>query len=253
MKKKTISLIILLALSLSVVPGIMAESKVAVVANSIDNLMNPNLVSTLRKANLTVDFFGSKDSGYEAYDYVIILGGPDSREHTGAISTKILSESDQDKLRAGGFRLMYEAIDTFKAKQKVFVLAGSNRNFTKMAVDQYTTRIISKITDQPIQTATYTSITASQVKQIIDSKEDIYLIDVRTEELYAESHISGAVNMPLEKLSFMTDQIPKNKKIVLYCGNGIKAANGAQFLADIGYKNVYAMSEGYPVYANIAK
>lgn len=253
MRKKSISLIVLLAVSISLVPGIMAQGKVAVVANSIDNSMSPGLVSTLRKANLTVDFFGAKDTGYEAYDYLIILGGPDATEQTGAISGRILPEFDQDKLRAGGFRMIYEANDTFKSKQKVFVLAGSNRNFTKMAVDQYTSKIISKITGQPIPTGTYNSLTASQVKQVIDSKEDIFLIDVRTESLYAEGHIPGAVNMPLEKLSFMVDQIPKDKKIVLYCGNGIKAASGAQFLADLNFKNIYAMSEGYPVYASIAK
>ncbi|KYC44512.1 MAG: molybdopterin biosynthesis protein MoeB [Candidatus Methanofastidiosum methylothiophilum] len=253
MKKEIIYIIVLLALSFSFVPGIMAQSKVAVVANSIDIGMNPEFISNLKKNNITVDYFGAKDSGYEKYDYVIVLGGPDSTEHTGPISAKILLEFDQDKIRAGGSRIIYEANDTFKSKQKVFVLAGSNRNFTKMTVDQYTSKIISKINGQPIQTNTFISISASQVKQIIESKEDIYLIDVRTEALYAQGHIPGAVNMPLEKISFMTSQIPKNKKIVLYCGNGIKAAEGAQFLADLNYKNVHAMSEGYPVYANLSK
>ncbi|NMC60826.1 MAG: hypothetical protein GYA51_15790 [Candidatus Methanofastidiosa archaeon] len=252
MIKKSFTIVVLLTV-FSLIPAVIAQEKIAVVANSIDDSMNPDLVSTLRKANLTVDFFGLQKSGFENYDYIIILGGPDSIEHTGIISGKILSEFDQDKLRAGGFRIMYETSDFFKAKQKVFILAGSNRNFTKMAVDQYTSRIVSEIKGQPIETATYTSITASQVKQIIDSKEDIFLIDVRSESLYAESHITGAVNIPLEKLSMMTAQIPRDKKIVLYCGNGIKAADGAQFLADLNFKNVYAMSEGYPVYANITK
>ncbi|HNV94178.1 MAG: molybdopterin biosynthesis-like protein MoeZ [Candidatus Methanofastidiosum methylothiophilum] len=253
MRKKYIPLIILLVISIGLAPGVIAQEKTAIIANSIDSAMNPNFIPTLKKANIAVDFFNAEDTGYKTYDYIIILGGPDATEHIGAISGRILLELDQDKLRAGGFRLIYEANDTFKSKQKVFIIAGSNRNFTKMAVDQYTPRIISKITGQPIKTGSYTSLKASQVKQLIDSKESIYLIDVRPKGQFAESHIQGAVNIPLEELSFKINQIPKDKKIVLYCSSGIKSANGAQFLVDLGFKNVYAMSEGYSVYSNMAK
>lgn len=253
MRKKTIPLIIFLAISIGLIPGVIAQEKTAVIANSIDIAMNPNFVSTLKKANIAVDFFNAENTGYKNYDNIIILGGPDAAEQVGVISGGILLELDQDKLRAGGFRLIYEANDTFMLKQKVFIIAGSNRNFTKMAVDQYMPRIIAKITGQPIETGSYTPLKASQVKQLIDSKENIYLIDVRPKGQFAESHIKGAVNIPLEELSFKTNQIPKNKKIVLYCSSGIKSANGAQFLVDLGYKNVYVMSEGYSVYANMTK
>jgi len=253
MRRKTVSVLILLALSLSFVPGVLAQGNVAVVANSIDIGMNSDLIPLLRKNNLIVDYFGVKDSGYAAYDYIIILGGPDSEEHTGDLSTRILSETDQNTLRNGDYKLIYETSDFFKMKQKVFVLAGSDRDFTKIAVDQYTSQVISKITNQPIAAATYKTLTASQLKQLIDSKEDIYLIDVRTEEQFAESHIQGAVNIPYNKLGVMITQIPKDKKVVLYCNTGQKSVSGAQFLADRNFSNVYAVTEGYSVYYNLPK
>lgn len=253
MRRKTVSILILLALSLSFVPGVIAESKVAVVANSIDIGMNPDLIPLLRKNNLMVDYFGVKDSGYAAYDYVIILGGPDSEEHTGDLSKRILSETDQNALRNRDHKIFYETSDFFKMKQKVFVLAGSDRDYTKVAVDQYASQVISKITNQPITTATYKTLTASQLKQLIDSKEDIYLIDVRTEEQFAESHIPGAVNIPYNKLGVMITQIPKDKKVVLYCNTGQKSVSGAQFLVDRNFNNVYAVTDGYSVYYNLAK
>jgi rhodanese-related sulfurtransferase len=253
MRRKTVSIIILLVLSLSLVPGIMAQSKVAVVANSIDIGMNPDLVSLLRKNNLMVDYFGVKDSGYAAYDYIIILGGPDSDEHTGDLSRRILSESQQSTLRNGNYKLLYETNDFFKMKQKVFVLAGSDRDFTKAAVDQYVSQVVSKITNQPIAATTYKTITASQLKQLIDSKEDIYLIDVRTEEQFAESHIPGAVNIPYNKLGVQISQIPRDRKVVLYCNNGQKSVDGAKFLAERNIDNIYAVTDGYSVYYNLAK
>jgi len=253
MRRKTVSILLLLALSLSFVPGVIAQGKVAVVANSIDIGMNPDLISLLKKNNLMVDYFGVKDSGYAAYDYIIILGGPDSEEHTGDLSKRILSETDQNTLRNGDYKLFYETSDFFKMKQKVFVLAGSDRDFTKVAVDQYTSQVVSKITNQPIAAATYKTLTASQLKQLIDSKEDIYLIDVRTEEQFAESHIQGAVNIPYNKLGVQITQIPKDKKVVLYCNTGQKSVSGAQFLADRNINNVYAVTDGYSVYYNLAK
>ena len=253
MRRKTVSILILLALSLSFVPGVLAQGNVAVVANSIDIGMNSDLIPLLRKNNLMVDYFGVKDSGYAAYDYIIILGGPDSEEHTGDLSKRILSETDQKTLRNGSYKLIYETSDFFKMKQKVFVLAGSDRDFTKIAVDQYTSQVISKITNQPIAAATYKTLSASQLKQLIDSKEDIYLIDVRTEEQFAESHIQGAVNIPYNKLGVMITQIPKDKKVVLYCNTGQKSVSGAQFLADRNFSNVYAVTEGYSVYYNLPK
>ncbi|KYC49545.1 MAG: molybdopterin biosynthesis-like protein MoeZ [Candidatus Methanofastidiosum methylothiophilum] len=253
MRRKTVSILILLTLSLSFLPGVIAQGNVAVVANSIDIGMNPDLISLLRKNNLMVDYFGVKDSGYAAYDYIIILGGPDSEEHTGDLSKRILSETDQNTLRNGDYKLLYETSDFFKMKQKVFVLAGSDRDFTKVAVDQYTSQVISKITNQPIAAATYKTLTASQLKQLIDSKEDIYLIDVRTEEQFAESHISGAVNIPYNKLGVQISQIPKDKKVVLYCNTGQKSVDGAKFLAERNFNNVYAVTDGYSVYYNLPK
>jgi len=253
MRRKTVSVLILLALSLSFVPGVLAQGNVAVVANSIDIGMNSDLIPLLRKNNLMVDYFGVKDSGYAAYDYIIILGGPDSEEHTGDLSKRILSETDQNTLRNGSYKLIYETSDFFKMKQKVFVLAGSDRDFTKIAVDQYTSQVISKITNQPIAAATYKTLTASQLKQLIDSKEDIYLIDVRTEEQFAESHIQGAVNIPYNKLGVMITQIPKDKKVVLYCNTGQKSVDGAKFLAERNFNNVYAVTDGYSVYYNLPK
>jgi rhodanese-related sulfurtransferase len=251
MIKKTISVILLLTVFLSVLPSTLAQGKVAVVANTIDLSMNPNFISDLRKSNLTVDYFGVKDTGYAAYDYIIILGGPDSEEHTGDLSKRILSESDQNALRNGNYKLIYETSDFFRVKQKVFVLAGSDREFTKEAVDQYTSQVISKITNQPITSTTYKTLTAYQVKQIISSGEQIYLIDVRTEEQFAEGHIAGAVNIPYNKLGVMISQIPKDKKVILYCNTGEKSSKGAEFLAERNFTNIYSMTEGYSVYYNL--
>ena len=131
MQKMIFSIFILATLLVSFAPGVMSESKVALVANSIDIEMNPSLITTLKENGLTTDYFGAKDKGYDAYDYVIILGGPDSSEHTGEISKKILKDADKDNLRNRKYKILYETDGFFKQGQKIFVLAGQTGTIQK--------------------------------------------------------------------------------------------------------------------------
>ena len=256
MQRKILSMIILLALSFSFAPGTMAQGKVALVANSIDIEMNPGLISLLREANLTVDYFETNANGYTAYDYIIILGGPDSEGQTGELAKRILTENDQNTLRNRKYRLIYETSDFFKVDQKVFVLAGSDRDFTKAAVDQYAPQMISKITYQPVYTTTSKNLTAAQLKQLIDSKEEIYIIDLRKPEEFSKGHISGAVNIPYDKLGTKINEIPKDRKVVLYsdwmcCPNIDRTVNGAVYLAQKNFDNIYTLKDWYSVYKNL--
>jgi len=251
MRKIIFSIFILATLLVSFAPGVMSESKVALVANSIDIEMNPSLITTLKENGLTTDYFGAKDKGYDAYDYVIILGGPDSSEHTGEISKKILKDADKDNLRNRKFKILYETDGFFKQGQKIFVLAGTDREYTKAAVDTYTTQIISKIKNQsskPETSATSSigkNLTAKELKQLIESGEDIYFIDVRNSGDYGRGHLPGAVNIPLSKISLKVNQIPTDKKVVLYCDAGSMATSAATYLRNKGFTNIYALVDPY--------
>lgn len=251
MKKKMFSIFILAAFLVSFAPGVMSESKVALVANSIDIEMNPGLISTLKENGLTVDYFGAKDKGYDAYDYIVILGGPDSSEHTGEISKKILKDADKDNLRNRKYKILYETDGFFKQGQKIFVLAGTDREYTKAAVDVYAAQIISKIKSQStesktsIVSTTRKNISAAELKQLIESGEDIYLIDVRSPGDYGSGHLPGAVNIPSNKLSTKTSQIPTDRKVILYCTTGDAAVSSATYLRSKGFDNVYAVTDPY--------
>jgi len=248
--KKIVSIFLIL-IFLSLAPEVLAKGKVAVVANTIDIEMNPNLISLLKENNLTVEYFRNKDIEYNEYDSIIILGGPDSEEPAGEISRSILTDSDQNNLRKRKYKLMYETSNYFKIDQKIFIIAGSDRDFTKAAVELYTPQIISKITNVPNDTNANKNLTAPQLKQLIDSGEPILFIDVRTACEFNEEHIRGAVNIPYDKLGIKSSQIPKDQKVVLYCDTGARAVSGAVLLGQKGFQNIYTLKEGYSVYKNL--
>ena len=53
--------------------------------------------------------------------------------------------------------------------------------------------------------------------QVKMENDEIVLVDVRPKEEYEESHIPGAVSIPIEELERKLATLPTNKEIVAYC------------------------------------
>ncbi len=70
------------------------------------------------------------------------------------------------------------------------------------------------------------------------------LIDVRTPEEYAQGHIPGAINIPIDVLPAKVASIDKNKPVAVYCATGSRSLNAKQFLAAQGYKDVINLQSG---------
>ena len=74
---------------------------------------------------------------------------------------------------------------------------------------------------------------------LIDKKvADILVLDVRSTESFNESHIPGALNIPLADLAGKLATLPKDKTLVTYCSTitcGL-APKAALVLAEKGFK-----------------
>lgn len=62
------------------------------------------------------------------------------------------------------------------------------------------------------------------------------IVDVRSPEAFAKSHIPMAINLPLEEIERGNITLPKTKIIFVYCENGGSSALAARILADKGYQ-----------------
>lgn len=76
-------------------------------------------------------------------------------------------------------------------------------------------------------------------------KNDI-LIDLRSEELYLFGTIPGAENIPPDDIKKLYD-LPKDKRICLFCQRGDWSAEMGLLLSDEGY-NVCDLCGGYVKY-----
>ncbi len=58
----------------------------------------------------------------------------------------------------------------------------------------------------------------------------------------------GAVNIPLDELREHLDEIPKNRKIIAFCGVGLRAHVACRILMQSGFPEVYNLSCGLKTY-----
>ncbi len=71
-------------------------------------------------------------------------------------------------------------------------------------------------------------------------KNGAQLVDVRSPEEFAEKHIDGAVNVPIEGIA-SHDFGGKDKAVVLYCHTGHRSGTAAETLRAAGYTKVYLL------------
>ncbi|WP_448377456.1 CoA-disulfide reductase [Fervidobacterium sp.] len=79
-------------------------------------------------------------------------------------------------------------------------------------------------------------------------RQNVFVLDVRTRDEYNLGHIDGAVNIPVDEIRQNLDNIPKDRKVVVYCGVGLRAYVACRILYQNGFDEVYNLSGGYKMY-----
>jgi NADPH-dependent 2,4-dienoyl-CoA reductase/sulfur reductase-like enzyme/rhodanese-related sulfurtransferase len=91
-----------------------------------------------------------------------------------------------------------------------------------------------------------------QCRQVSEIKGDDILIDVRTADEYGEGKIGSAINIPVDELRNRLDEIPKDRKIYLYCEVGARGYLAQRILKQNGYDRTFNLSGGYKLWNNCA-
>lgn len=75
-------------------------------------------------------------------------------------------------------------------------------------------------------------------------------IDIRDEETAGYGGILGSIHIPEEELDTRISELPKDKKLVLYCMRGVISRDKAQELREKGYE-AYSLQGGYYKYLTV--
>ena len=87
-------------------------------------------------------------------------------------------------------------------------------------------------------------ITATQLQASRQAGDDLMQLDVRAPDEHQNSSIPGSTLIPLGDIRSRLDQIPRDKRVVVYCMTSLRAWEAFCILAGNGYNNVELLDGG---------
>lgn len=97
---------------------------------------------------------------------------------------------------------------------------------------------------QDIGHSSGTSVSREQLKEWIDQKLNVRILDVRSKKEYESGHVPNAVNIDYTEISSRLSELEpyKNHKIVVYCRSGRRAGIARKTLKKAGFEEVYHLT-----------
>lgn len=76
-------------------------------------------------------------------------------------------------------------------------------------------------------------------------KEGALFLDVRNPQELTEGYVAGALTIPLPELPQRLSELPRDKKLMVYCRSGRRSENASNMLAANGFSHVYNIEGGF--------
>ncbi|MGI9009416.1 MAG: adenylyltransferase/sulfurtransferase MoeZ [Streptosporangiaceae bacterium] len=96
------------------------------------------------------------------------------------------------------------------------------------------------------EAATGSTITAAELKAMLDRDDNIFLIDVREPNEYEIVSIPGAVLIPKDQFlnGSALEKLPQDQRIVLHCKSGVRSAEVLAVVKDAGFSDAVHLGGG---------
>ena len=89
------------------------------------------------------------------------------------------------------------------------------------------------------------SVSVEECKEILNKEaEDVILLDVRTLGENAMNKITGSILIPLNELQNRTDELDKDKMILIYCATGSRSQIACNILQNAGFEKSFDVKDG---------
>ena len=107
------------------------------------------------------------------------------------------------------------------------------------------------VSDDAQQAATGSTITAAELKEMIDSGKDFALIDVREQHEFEIVRIPGSTLIPKDRIlsGEALAELPQDKPLVLHCKSGQRSAEALAALHKAGFRDAVHVGGGVLAWA----
>ncbi|PKL85861.1 MAG: MBL fold metallo-hydrolase [Ignavibacteriae bacterium HGW-Ignavibacteriae-1] len=94
-----------------------------------------------------------------------------------------------------------------------------------------------------------TQISAEDLHDKVKGSEKFVLLDVRATNEFEDSHIEGAINIPVADLRERYTELHKDDTIIVICSSGNRSSLGVSILSQHDFKNLYNVAGGITGYS----
>src|SRR5674536_314875 len=101
------------------------------------------------------------------------------------------------------------------------------------------------VSDEAVEAATGSTITAPELAQMLDRGDDLLLVDVRGPAEYEIVRIPGGVLIHTGDLPARLSELPQDKPVVLYCKTGVRSAEALAVLKGAGFSSAKHVPVSY--------
>jgi molybdopterin/thiamine biosynthesis adenylyltransferase/rhodanese-related sulfurtransferase len=150
-----------------------------------------------------------------------------------------------------GRLMIYDALEmTYRAvkvrKDPECPLCGKNPTITEL-IDYEA--FCGTVSDEAMQAAVGSTITASELKEMQDRGDELLLVDVREPAEWEIVRIPGAVLIPKNDLPSKLAELPQDRPVVMYCKTGIRSAETLALLKNAGFADAKHVQGGISAWA----
>ena len=92
-------------------------------------------------------------------------------------------------------------------------------------------------------------LTVQQLKQRIDTGEEVYLLDVREPFEYQIANLGGKL-IPLNDVPRRLAEVDRDREVIVHCKSGGRSQAAAEFLRNAGYPRVANLAGGILAWAD---
>jgi len=147
-----------------------------------------------------------------------------------------------------GSLMVYDALEMEYRKIKVrkdpnCAVCGENPTVTELIDYEAFCGVVS---EEAQQAALGSTITAAELKELLDSDKPVYLVDVREPAEFEIVSIPGATLVPKDEIlrGDALASLPQDKQIVMYCKTGVRSAETLAAVKAAGFKDAVHVQGG---------
>jgi molybdopterin/thiamine biosynthesis adenylyltransferase/rhodanese-related sulfurtransferase len=153
-----------------------------------------------------------------------------------------------------GSLMVYDALEMEYRKIKVrkdpnCAVCGEHPSVTELIDYEAFCGVVS---EEAQQAAIGSTITASELKDLLDSDKPIYLVDVREPAEFEIVSIPGATLIPKDEIlrGDALASLPQDKQIVMYCKTGVRSAETLAAVKNAGFHDAVHVQGGVTAWVN---